>query len=112
MERRTKIILAAVVAVGLTGAAGTGIAVAGSGDDDGSDTPITGTDLDKASAAALDHTGGGSVTGTEVGDEESYYEVEVTLDDGTQVDVQLDKSFNVVGDESDGKGEDEGPNDD
>jgi hypothetical protein len=36
------------------------------------------------------------VTGTEVGDEESYYEVEVTLDDGRQVDVQLDESFAVV----------------
>lgn len=31
------------------------------------------------------------MTGTEAGDEESCYEVEVTLDDGTEVDVQLDK---------------------
>ena len=28
-------------------------------------------------------TGGGTVTGTEVGDEESYYQVEVTLADGS-----------------------------
>ena len=41
------------------------------------------------------------MTETEAGDEESYYEVEVTLDDGTQVDVQLDEDFNVVGDETD-----------
>ncbi len=41
------------------------------------------------------------VTDTEVGDEESWYEVEVTLDDGSQVDVQLDRSFNVVGSETD-----------
>ena len=60
-----------------------------------------GSALDKASAAALQHTGGGQVTDTEVGDEESYYEVEVTLDDGSQVDVQLDRSFQVVGDEAD-----------
>ena len=55
------------------------------------------------------HTGGGEVTETEVGDEESYYEVEVTLADGGQVDVQLDRDFNVVGDESDGEesGEDD-----
>ena len=66
----------------------------------------------KAAALALAETGCGRVTETEVGDEESYYEVEVTLDNGTQVDVQLDKSFNVVGSESDGAGEDEGPNDD
>ena len=57
--------------------------------------------------AALEHIGGGRVTGTEVGDEESYYEVEVTTDDGSQVDVQLDESFNVVGSEKD-QGEHEG----
>jgi uncharacterized membrane protein YkoI len=60
-----------------------------------------GSALDKASAAALEHTGGGQVTDTEVGDEESYYEVEITRDDGSQVDVQLDRSFQVVGDEAD-----------
>jgi hypothetical protein len=47
------------------------------------------------------------VTETEIGDEESYYEVEVTLDDGTQLDVQLDKGFAVVGTESDGVGGDD-----
>jgi uncharacterized membrane protein YkoI len=61
------------------------------------DVPITGTDVDQASAVALDYLGVGRVTATEVGDEESYYEVEVTLDDGRQVDVQLDESFIVVG---------------
>ena len=70
---------------------------------EGPDQPIGGTALDQASAAALQHTGGGQVTGTEVGDEQSYYEVEVTRDDGTQVDVQLDRSFNVVGGEIDGE---------
>jgi uncharacterized membrane protein YkoI len=65
------------------------------------DQSIGGSALDKASAAALEHTGGGQVTDTEVGDEESYYEVEVSRDDGTQVDVQLDRSFQVVGGEVD-----------
>ena len=59
--------------------------------------PITGAARAKARAAALAHTGGGRVTDTEVGDEESYYEVEVTMPDGRQVDVQLDESFAVVG---------------
>ena len=68
---------------------------------EGPDQPIGGSVLDQASAAALQHTGGGQVTDTEVGDEESYYEVEVSRDDGTQVDVQLDRSFNVVGGEID-----------
>jgi len=62
---------------------------------------ITGDALASASAAALAAVGGGTVTQTEVGDEESYYEVEVTLDDGSQVDVQLDEQFNVVGGEHD-----------
>jgi uncharacterized membrane protein YkoI len=69
-------------------------------DDDHGETAISGDPLARASAAALAHTGGGRVTGTEVGDEESYYEVEVTLDNGRQVDVQLDRTFHVVGDEN------------
>ncbi len=51
--------------------------------------------------AALAHTGEGRVTETEVGDEESLYEVEVTLNDGSQVDVQLDENFAVVGSKAD-----------
>ncbi len=90
-----------------------GVAIAGN-DDDGSERPITGGALDRAGAAALDHTGGGRVTETEVGDEESYYEVEVTRGDGSQVDVQLDRDFRVVGAEGDDErgGEDDGPDDD
>jgi uncharacterized membrane protein YkoI len=71
----------------------------GARDDDAGETAISGDPLAKASAAALAHTGGGRVTGTEVDDEESYYEVEVTLDNGRQIDVQLDRGFNVVGGE-------------
>jgi uncharacterized membrane protein YkoI len=69
----------------------------GAKDDDSSDTAIAGDPLQQASDAALKHTGAGRVTATEVNDEESYYEVEVTLPDGGQVDVQLDRAFNVVG---------------
>ena len=100
MRKRTMIVLVAGAAVVAAGA-GTGIAIAGAGDDDATDTPITGADLEQATAAALAATGGGRVTGTEVGDEESYYEVEVTLDDGSQVDVQLDEAFHVVGQSAD-----------
>ncbi len=64
---------------------------------EGPDVPITGSDLDRATEAALAFTGEGHVTDTEVGDEESYYEVEITLGDGRQIDVQLDEAFNVVG---------------
>ena len=83
-------------------------AAAGGSDDvaEGPDSAISGDALKKAGAAALAQTGGGRVTGTEVEDEESYYEVEVTLDDGRQVDVQLDQSFAVVSSDSDGQGGD------
>ncbi|MDH3679036.1 MAG: hypothetical protein OEV40_03715 [Acidimicrobiia bacterium] len=104
MKKRTTVAvgIAAAAGIGLVAAIG-GVAGAAGGDDN--DVPITGDALEKASAAALDHLGEGTVTDTEEGDEESYYEVEVTLDDGREVDVQLDRDFNVVGDEV------EGPND-
>jgi uncharacterized membrane protein YkoI len=90
---------AAIAALGVAGAAIAG--AAGGGDVDGTDQAITGSALDRASAAALKATGGGKVTGTEVSDEESYYEVEVTRADGSQVDVQLDRGFTVVGQQAD-----------
>jgi uncharacterized membrane protein YkoI len=65
------------------------------------DVAITGTALEKASAAALEYVGQGRVTETEIEDEESYYEVEVTLPNGQEVDVQLDENFKVVGSETD-----------
>lgn len=71
------------------------------GDDalEGPDTPITGPALDRASNAALNYIGEGRVTDTEVGDEEGYYEVEITRPDGREVDVHLDQAFNVLGHE-------------
>jgi uncharacterized membrane protein YkoI len=98
MRKRTVIIIAAFAA-GTIVLGGATYAIAG--DDDEDERPITGPALAQASAAALAHTGGGRVTGTEDGDEESAYEVEVTLDDGTQVDVQLDAQFRVVGSSQD-----------
>ncbi len=55
--------------------------------------------------AALLYTQGGRVTDTEVDDEESYYEVEVTLDNGDEVDVQLNEEFEVVGDKRESQAE-------
>ena len=96
--------IAAVVVLAIAAIAGTGLVFGmASGDNE---HPIDGPALQRASDAALEYTGGGSVTGTEVGDEESYYEVEVTLDDGTQIDVQLDEDFNVLSSETDGPDDD------
>lgn len=76
-------------------------------EDESEDVPITGTALDKASAAALKYIGGGQVTDTETGDEEGYYEIEITLDGGQQVDVHLDENFNVLGAEWEGDEDDD-----
>jgi uncharacterized membrane protein YkoI len=104
MKRRTKLIIAggavAVAALGGATAAYGGSATDDDGDNE-TETPITGPDLARAEEAALAYTGGGEVTDTEVGDEESYYEVEVRLPDGRQVDVQLDERFRVVGTDGD-----------
>jgi uncharacterized membrane protein YkoI len=100
---RTALIAAAAVAA----AAGGGAAIASAGsDDDATEKPITGSALERAKAAALAEEPG-RVTGTEVGDEEGYYEVEVTRADGSQVDVHLDKAFHVIGAEDDGQGDGE-----
>ncbi|MFJ9390876.1 PepSY domain-containing protein [Nocardioides sp. NPDC101246] len=101
--------IAVVIAAAAVVTAGTvGAARALSGDDDTHEQPIPAAELDQAEQAALAETGGGTVTATEVDDEESKYEVEVTLDDGSQVDVQVDENFQVVGAEGDdGSGSDD-----
>ena len=92
---RTLLIAAAAAMLLLVGA---GVAYAtGSGDDDSSEQQkATEPGIEKAKSVALEQTNGGRVTGTEVGDEEGYYEVEVTLSDGRQVDVHLDQAFKVL----------------
>ena len=94
----------AIVAAVIGGGTGAGLA-ASSGDDD---KPLTGTNLDRAVAAASDATGGGTVTETEVGDDGASSSVEIRLQDGRQVEVNLDAEFRVLGQETD----DDGPNDD
>lgn len=99
--------IVAAVAAAVLGAGGAIALATGGGDDDGTEKPISGTALEKASAAALEHTGGGRVTDTETGDEEGFYEVEVTLSDGGQVDVHLNRDFSIVGSEDDDETTDE-----
>lgn len=109
MNRRTKWMaggaLAAVLALG-----GASLAIAnGGGDTDtDTDTPLAGTALERASAAALAHTGGGTVIESEVGDGGAAYGVEIRLDDGSVVEVQLDADFTVTGQESDDDGSEGG----
>ena len=92
---------AALVVGGVTG----GVVAAGGGDDN--EAPITGVALERASEAALEFVGEGRVTETEVDDEDAKYEVEVTRDDGSEVDVHLNADFTVVGAENEAAGEDD-----
>jgi hypothetical protein len=98
---RTRMWMLAALVAGLL-LVGAGVAYAsGSGED--SSGQAGGAKLEKAKNIALDHVNG-RVTGTEVDDEEGYYEVEVTKNDGSQVDVHLDKNFNVLGTLTDHEG--------
>ena len=103
MNRSTRWTLAGAAALAVV-VAGGGVAIAAGGEDEteGPDVAITGPALERASEAALAHLGEGRVTDTEVGDEEGFYEVEVTLDNGNEVDVHLDEDFGVLSDEVDG----------
>src|SRR5215203_3188587 len=85
--------------------AGAGVAYA-SGSGDSSEQQATGPGIEKAKSIALDYTNGGRVSGTEIGDEEGYYEVEVIRGDGSQVDVHLDRDFNVLSTPADHEGSD------
>ena len=117
-KKKLWIIVATVLAIGVIGGgAGVGIAIAQGGDDD---QPITGLALDECTAAALAHTGGGTVTETEVGDDGAAYGVEIRLADGSEVEVNLDADCVVTGKETDdddpedddGPEDGDGPNDD
>lgn len=107
--KRKLVLIGAVVVV--AGAVSAGIAIASAG---GDEQPLTGSNLQQATDAALAHTGGGTVVETETGDDGAAYSVEIQLADGSQVEVNLDESFDVIGSEADddGPGDDEGPDDD
>jgi uncharacterized membrane protein YkoI len=115
MKDKLKGVAIAIAAVAVLAVGAAAIAGATGGGDDAADQAISGQALDRAKAAALDHTGGGTVTETEAGDGEGAYEVEVTRANGSQVEVQLDKGFNVISqagdDDTGGENESEGEED-
>ncbi len=98
-------IVAVVALIAIAVGASSGSVSATVGGETEREVAITGQALEQASAAALKHTGQGTVSDTEVGDEESYYEVEVSLSNGQQTDVQLNEQFQVVGDKTDRESE-------
>jgi len=104
MKTRSKVIVGALAWVAVIGI-GTGIGVATMGDND---QPLTGSDLEQATAVALEHTGGGTVTESEIGDDGAAYSVEVRLADGSQVEVNLNANFEVIGSTADDDGAGDG----
>lgn len=91
MKKRWIIALASVVVVaGVTGGA---VAIASNDSEGGA----TGPEADRAVKQALIATGGGTANAVERdGENGATWEVEVTKDDGTTVDVRLDENYEVV----------------
>ena len=108
---RTLVIAAAVAMLLALG--GAGIAYANGGD---SEEQLTGPEAEKAKSAAIAAVGGGTVTEVERddGDSSGAFEVEVTHEDGSQLEVHLDGDYDVVGQEADEEGpkDKDRPNDD
>ncbi|SDY81209.1 Peptidase propeptide and YPEB domain-containing protein [Modestobacter sp. DSM 44400] len=107
MNKRTKIglglaggSLVAVLAVG-------GVAAASGGEDGGTDS---GAAADQARSAALAAVPGGQARAVRQESDEgnAAYDVQVTKPDGSQIDVQLDQGFHVVGTQPAGQGGDDG----
>lgn len=82
-----------ITLIGLSLAAALTLSACGS-----DDAELSADDRAKASTAALAYVGGGAVTDAERGDgDDTYaYEVEVTLPGGSDIDVELDDSFEVT----------------
>jgi hypothetical protein len=108
---KTLVIAAAVAVLLALGAAG--IAYANGGV---SEEQLTGPEAEKAKSAAIEAVGGGTVTEVERddGDGTGAFEVEVTRDDGSQLEVHLDGDYNVVGQvpDEDGTNDKDGSNED
>lgn len=68
----------------------------GSGGGEDSDESLTGETATKAADAARSVTGGGTVLTVEADDGSAGYEVEIRKTDGSEAEVELDKSFQVA----------------
>jgi hypothetical protein len=103
MNRKQRIAAATGIALAAVATAG-GVAVAGGDGGDDGDVTVTGADADRATEAALELTHGGTANSVERDSENgATWEVEVTREDGTTVDVRLDEHFDLVVIEGDGE---------
>ena len=93
MKRRTAVLLAALALVLVAITAGFAVA----GEDDDTDESLTGQVAERASAAALRATGGGTVLEVERGDDPgAAYEVEIRGADGKVSEVLLDGKLGLL----------------
>jgi hypothetical protein len=102
--KHTKSVIAAAGTCVAAVAIGIGVAVAQPNE---GETPITGDAYTKATQVALAYTGGGKVTQTHLHDEEGFYQVEVTMPDGSQTDVNMDEKFHITGSKTEPAGADD-----
>ena len=79
----------------------------GSAAHENAETPVTGSAASQAQAAAVKYVGSGTAGQVTTDFSKTGYEVTVTKSDGSQVEVHLDSSFNVM----QGPGHFGGPND-
>jgi hypothetical protein len=108
MNMRTYKLIAGIGVVGVIALGGAAIARATGAFDDG-DSNLTGSQADRAKAAALAITGGGHANSVERDSENgATYEVEVTKPDGKTVDVRLDEKYKRVVVERDSESNDSG----
>ncbi|HEV2591966.1 MAG TPA: hypothetical protein VGU02_08730 [Gaiellaceae bacterium] len=68
----------------------------GSASHEDAEQPVTGTNADKAKAAAIKSLGGGTAGDVTTDFTQNGYEVTVTKSDGSEIEVHLDSSFNVM----------------
>ncbi len=95
--RRKRVILPTIAAVAVLGVGGT-VWTAAANDD------VQGGERDRVGAAAVEAAGGGTAVDVESSDDRGEaYEVEVRMDDGTEVDVTLDQDLNVVSQDAEGR---------
>jgi uncharacterized membrane protein YkoI len=107
MTKRRKFMIGGAAVLALA-AGGTGVALAtgAAGENDAAEQ-VSGPDADKARAAALEITGGGTANSVELDSENgATWEVEVTKTDGATVDVRLDDNYDPVVVEGDDEGAD------
>ncbi|CAI3805085.1 PepSY domain-containing protein [Pseudarthrobacter sp. MM222] len=91
MRKKTMLLTGAAAAAVILGGATVAVAANSLATDD---QALSGTELQQASDAALAKAGGGTVLKAETDD--GAYEVDVQRPDGTKVEVEVDRSFQVA----------------